>query len=420
MNHKLEVEKALQRLKAAGFKHIQDSQIPLPVVAGKGLIAWAPENDGELRPHTFVLIMEGIPEAGLPYLTRVKNELSTREHYIVTKGSWFIADDHLESLKAIDRIPSAPEGDGILSDKENLARILVGLIKRDLSGNQVSSVKVIREKLKEVSDQGTLPFFDGSTISVNQNMVRSVVKELLERDSMLRVRADEQLLVDPVIAKAMANLGAQKPANTVLDPFVGLGVTLASLAAELQFKGLKAEYVGIEIEPETAQLTRLINYKEISIDIQEADSFSTDIPKAELILTVPPFGRFERKWELLNNQTTREIHVAALDLCLRALSEHGRLIIQLPYSFTTSPVLEAYRQYLAENYRVAAIIGLPSGAVTATVIRTVLLVVEKEPPTDTFVSQLGDDWREQLSTTSSFMEALKEHLLQEENGNGDE
>ena len=106
----------------------------------------------------------------------------------------------------------------------------------------------------------------------------------------------------------------------------------------------------------------------------------------------------------------RELEVAAIDLSLRKLGPGGRAVFLLPNAITFKQTLESYRQYLAHEFRVAALIGLPSGALEGTNIRAVLLVVDRAEPGETFVAQLGEDWVAQLSDTGAAMTAALEHL----------
>jgi hypothetical protein len=69
-----------------------------------------------------------------------------------------------------------------------------------------------------------------------------------------------------------------------------------------------------------------------------------------------------------------------------------------------------YREWLNDNVRVAALIGLPGGLFTDSRIDSVVVVIERKPPTPTFVAQLGADWPIQLGENGLALNAYREHL----------
>jgi type I restriction-modification system DNA methylase subunit len=114
--------------------------------------------------------------------------------------------------------------------------------------------------------------------------------------------------------------------------------------------------------------------------------------------------------QLSGGSSTKDGTIAAIDLCLQALRPGGRAVLHLPANITCSTSGERYRQTLVNKYRVAAVIGLPSGAVTGTAIRSVHLVIDKAKPGETFVAQLGEDWTAQLAPRGAALQAALAHL----------
>ncbi|GAA1393172.1 hypothetical protein GCM10009662_01080 [Catellatospora coxensis] len=75
--------------------------------------------------------------------------------------------------------------------------------------------------------------------------------------------------------------------------------------------------------------------------------------------------------------------------------------VPLPNNIAFKQTLESYRLYLASEYRVGALIGVPAGALAGTTFRAVLLVIDRAEPAETFVAQLGEDWATAPSATTS-------------------
>jgi hypothetical protein len=69
-----------------------------------------------------------------------------------------------------------------------------------------------------------------------------------------------------------------------------------------------------------------------------------------------------------------------------------------------------YRGWLADNFRITALIGLPAGLFTDSKIDSVAAVIERKPPTPTFVAELEADWAVQLGENGPTLAAYREHL----------
>ena len=66
--------------------------------------------------------------------------------------------------------------------------------------------------------------------------------------------------------------------------------------------------------------------------------------------------------------------------------------------------------FLAENFHVAALIGLPAGAITGTGVRSVLVVIDRTEPAETLVTHLGEDWETQLGPEGPGLNAVLEFV----------
>jgi type I restriction-modification system DNA methylase subunit len=99
-----------------------------------------------------------------------------------------------------------------------------------------------------------------------------------------------------------------------------------------------------------------------------------------------------------------------LDRIVRLIGSGGRAVLHMPVGVTFRPTGGQYRRFLASRFRIAAILGLPVGAVAGMGIRSVLVVIEDAPSTDTFVAQLGEDWESQLAPGGAALEAALLHI----------
>ncbi|OCI30104.1 N-6 DNA methylase [Oerskovia enterophila] len=172
------------------------------------------------------------------------------------------------------------------------------------------------------------------------------------------------------------------------------------------------EFVGVEVNDRMADLAGTIGRTaSLPTKIVTGDAFEVELPKADVVLAAPPLGiRMREPRVLLDGSTTTDMAVAAVDLALQQLRPGGRAVLHVAAGFTFQHGAEQYREYLAEEHRVAALIGLPSGAVPGTGVRSVLVVIERGEPGETFVAQVGEDWETQLATNGAAMTAVLAHI----------
>ncbi|MFA1541684.1 HsdM family class I SAM-dependent methyltransferase [Actinomadura monticuli] len=257
------------------------------------------------------------------------------------------------------------------------------------------------------------------TISTSENAIspgRARRRALLDFTS--RAGKGEALASIPAIARAVAELAGSAVAGTVLDPFCGTGSFLwAVMDRALQLQAL-VEFVGVELNERLAGLARAIGQTAPMVTtIENGDAFLTNLPMADLVLAAPPVGvRLPEPHVLLNGSTTAHITVAAVDLALRRLRPGGRAVLHVGAGFTFQRAAERYREYLASEHRVAALIGLPGGAIPGTSVRSILIVIDRAEPGETFVAQLGEDWETQLAPGGAAMTAAMAHIDGDSNG----
>jgi type I restriction-modification system DNA methylase subunit len=148
------------------------------------------------------------------------------------------------------------------------------------------------------------------------------------------------------------------------------------------------------------------------MSVELGDSLAGSSRSAELIITAPPSGlRLRERYELLSGEYTVDGDLAAIDSCLRMLVSDGRAVILLSRGWTfRSGKAQRYRAWLGSQCRIAALVGLPTGALDMVNLPVLILVLEKKSPTTTFVAELEADWQEQLSENGQAMRSLQAHL----------
>ncbi|MBT2380826.1 SAM-dependent DNA methyltransferase [Streptomyces sp. ISL-111] len=177
-------------------------------------------------------------------------------------------------------------------------------------------------------------------------------------------------------------------------------------------QGVAAEFIGYEFDAQLAELAEGIGRDAPRhVVIEKGDSFQRGLADADVVVTAPPVGlSLADRHLLLDGSTTSEGYVAALDKCVRALKPGGRAVLHIAHSFTFADRYAAYRMFLAENFHVAALIGLPAGAIAGTGVRSVLVVIDRTEPAETLVTHLGEDWETQLGPEGPGLNSVLEFV----------
>ncbi len=121
----------------------------------------------------------------------------------------------------------------------------------------------------------------------------------------------------PPVAAAMAMLADLKPGQTIIDPFAGAGTVL--IEAGIQCKGMTL--LGYDISKATIQKA-CANAKRanISVNFQVADSTSVVFPKADRVISNPPW---EQSVKLEGQKTNKNL----IDILLQNLKSDGKAVI---------------------------------------------------------------------------------------------
>ncbi|MET9966040.1 N-6 DNA methylase [Streptomyces sp. NPDC006356] len=405
------------RLRAAGYTLLQ-SEPRLEKLPNfrPDVLAWASNADGDLVPWAVVELKSRLrqPEFALPALARSRDLMGTVEHYAVINGEWFKADRGVRSLEPVDGpTPPAYGSQGRLTDEGLATSLLVQRLWFEANRLRDAGVRVgdafpSGTILAQTARPGIeLP--EGAFLPVRPDVLWRAKREALIEFAS---RGSSGSSSHPAVASAVAALVEKRLTGTVLDPFCGTGSFLWATLDRAADRDIQARFVGYEINPQLADLAAGIGHGAPSpVAIDKADAFRTDFPAADVIVTAPPVHtRTEDRQVLLDGSTTTDGDVVAVDKGLRALTAGGRAVFHLASGFTSAERHASYRTFLAHEFRVAALIGLPRGALSGTGVRSVLMVIDRAEPSQTFVAQLGEDWETQLEPEGAALSAALEFV----------
>ncbi|WP_133120780.1 HsdM family class I SAM-dependent methyltransferase [Mycolicibacterium goodii] len=407
------------RLKEAGYRLVElEPRVGDKKAFRPDVLAYASNADGDLVPWAVVEAKRGLvkPESALPALMKAQELLGTVDHYCLVDDRWYRADRSLRSLEQVEGPAEPAHGaSGFLTDVSLATSLILDRLWIDSDHSRGfladNDTFVSLDALFAATAIPGIQTTGGDFIAVAPDVLwqaqRSAVSAFATRG-----RLDGDFTTDPLIADAIATLVKSRLGGVVLDPFCGTGNFLwAALDQARQLDAL-TEFFGRDINQAAARLARaLAATAPLPTLIETGDSLSAVLPEADVVITAPPFGgRLSEPLEMMDGSRTRELELAAIDRCLEQLRPGGRAGFLLSASVTFKRSAEGYRRYLANNFRIAALIGLPSGAYFQAGIRTVLLVIDRAAPGETFVAQLGDDWRTQLASGGGVLHAVLQHL----------
>ena len=253
---------------------------------------------------------------------------------------------------------------------------------------------------------------DQEFVPVDREVLRRARRRALV-DYMLGERSYSLYVSQPAIAEAVAALVGDRLGGTVLDPFCGTGSFLWAVIDRAERFDGPVEFVGFDVDQKVAEAAQAIGRQEpLLTDIEVANAYYADLPAAQVVVTAPPLGlRLQAPHALLDgSMTTDGEATAARPVSCAPLRPAAVRCSTLERDSRLKHALERYRQYLANEFRVAVVIGLPSGALPGTSIRSVLLVIDRARAGQTFIAQLGEDWEAQIGAEGPALLAAREHL----------
>lgn len=406
------------RLREAGYHIVQfDRKLDDISNLRPDVLGFAANAEGELVPWLVVEVKNGSvkPELALPQLVRARELLGTTEHYAVINDQWFRADRSLRSLVHVEGPESPTYGhDGSLADVSLATSLLMDQVWREADRRRGGGETGFYFPPAELFKGGDPPGVEttaGDFVPVRPDVLWTARRRALAAFSERAGHAGE-FANQPVLANAIAGLLGTRLRGTVLDPFCGIGNFLWSAMDRALELDATAEFFGVEINHQVGEVaSQIARSAPMPATVTIGDSFLARLPEADAVVSAPPFGlRPVEHWTLLDGQQARDFEAAAVDLCVRRLRPGGRAVLLLPTGFTFRRTSEAYRRFLASEFRVGALIGLPVTAIEGTSIRSVILAIDRADPGTTFVAQLGDDWLTQLSEGGAALSAARGHL----------
>jgi hypothetical protein len=418
----LDAAAVMRMLRGAGYPLVRSE---VPVVPGKrdfvlDVVAWGPDSQGELIPQVAVEVKQRDDQstlaAALRQLELARDVLGTRRNYVVLGDSWYAGDGGLVTATPVaGPSPVISNGPIKLTNPELVADLLIrrmfrlaGTERGRLEAGQLfisTAAQVIRE---------TLPVggiaADGLVIHVPREVLADALFGGLLTQLARPGSAGGQYLTLPPVASVLGRL-LQARGGLILDPFCG-SASLLWHAARHRISDVPMQLVGRDIDERVIMLASIAaELLPDSRQITLGDSLHEELPQAEYVISQPPIGlRVNHNLALLDGSTTSDADLIVLDRCISALRVGGRAALHTGRGWMSRESAMGYREWLNDNVRVAALIGLPGGLFTDSRIDSVVVVIERKPPTPTFVAQLGADWPIQLGENGPALNAYREHL----------
>lgn len=408
---------AANRLREAGYLFVQVApHLPSRGGVAAHVLAWGANDNGELVPQVAVVVKQsGRPEISLPQLSRIQDALGTTEHYVVIGEDWHVGEPGLRRLKPVERPEASVRAEGVISDATLATDLLIQKVWAFADKNRgrtEADIRLFLEALSTEVENPGITTISGDFVPVERETLWAALRKVFAEYVMRTGMRTGMHATPPVIARAIAELLGDRLTGTVLDPFCGSGEILWATIDRAVAEDRDINVIGSDISADISDLAHLFGSNAPrQARIQTKDAFRDTLPSADAVVSVPPFGlRLQQPHTLINGTSTKNADMAAIDLCLRALKAGGRAVFQISPGLTYRSDAEDFRKYLANEFRIAALIGCPSGAAFGTQIKTVLMVVDKAPAGETFVAQLGEDWEIQLSTQGAVLSAAIAHI----------
>lgn len=175
------------------------------------------------------------------------------------------------------------------------------------------------------------------------------------------------------LLRQLEEQGADFRTARVLDPAAGGAAFLSTIAARMKELGCSPRNIisrirGIEIDPQLAELSRLLIADRLGIDrvpetvITVGDALTTDLRQSfDIVVANPPYGRVPQtalpddKWMSVCHPNHVNLYALFIDLCLRHTKPEGHLGFVVPSSFIAGPLYCKLRASIRERSHVKLI-----------------------------------------------------------------
>jgi len=197
------------------------------------------------------------------------------------------------------------------------------------------------------------------------------------------------------VIKHLVNILQPRFKDKVYDPFCGTGGMLiecfkyASERIKLDLENLKIlrnSFYGNEIT-NVARITKMnmILFGDGHNNIQRRDTFKFPVNKEyDLVITNIPFGFDDIDYGNLYHINCKYGDCLAIQHCLKACKENGRIALIMPEGFFTQKIkkYQDTKKWIIENFSIQAIISLPKGIfLPYTGSKSSVIIIEKKKKT---------------------------------------
>lgn len=399
--------RAVEQLSDAGFlveRGVRKSRGRMQTQAD--VLAHAGTTSGDLMLDVIVEVKSRVTaehiESALAQLSRTASVFGARRAFIFD-GEWFAVDASFTSAtpSGCPR-PAFPARGARVSDE--LVATQLWQIRDRLrgAGHHARDHEFLDEAISEAHST-TSPL----SIAVGSALGAARLGQLLA--------AEDEMGPPVAVADAMARLLAPRPSWTVLDPAARLGGCLWATRA-LAISGgfdviLQGSDPNVAFRGGAEKLASLVG---TNVAFESRGLLDTLIHEASVdgIVSAPPMNvRLPESVTLSTGERTTDADLALLDAATRWLRPGGRAVLAVvPRLLSAEGAAARLRAHIVRTSRVTAVVELPARVLPGAAIRLGLVVIEKVPPSDTLLADLGDDWQQQLSPTGGFMRAYHEHI----------
>lgn len=415
--YRQELESVRVALQDAGYMAIeQDAVLPGVNHRRADMVAWGTRADGSYGPVVAVEIKQSGSRSAIEdsfdqhiaiaQIGVVAGALGTEINLLVLDDEWFLVDGGMMSATPIAGPPVARNESALLEEQP--------LIDRFVSSEVFQRAQAIRGVERDPATAGIMSLIDEVSAQTSGNIELPSRRVRIPRASFAAAciqisgrgsRSAPEFATRRDVTDAMLRLAGPLPENsTFFDPFAGRGGLLLTAASQASVSEGAVKCVGFEVNPEVAVLARkTLDLCGWNIDIQERDSLANPLPKVETIVTTPPFGmRMSVPVETAFGLVT-DGDVAILARIVDALQPGGRAVVLTTRGWTAkSGSSQLLREWLSQNIRVTALIGVPT-LTDGTSVPQLLVVLDRLTPSDTLVADLGADWATELASGASLL-----------------
>ena len=409
-------ESAQNQLEEAGFfvtREVEHARRGVRVRAD--IVAYASDESGALKPEIVVEVKRGLGKldrsSALAQLSRSALAFDTPRAYLFD-GSWYEVDPTF--TEAHETVQPRPNRAPTAGPAELTQELLQPSIRRALWNVAATS----RGKKSQPWDFSVGMMHDVLGL-VGHQFQRWTEQHPIDRWRIAKTIASElaaarfgAIRLPVVLADGMANLLAADSNWQIEDPACGIGTLLLSVGDRGFRRDSPVLLFGTDRDERMLDLARLL-IRFAGSDLNLTPIVPAADKRANLngaISFGPIGGKRAERFQLPSGQWTRDEDVVALSSLVSRLAPAGRMVFGTATRLLFSKSLEEYRRYLAQTYRIVAVVELPPRSMDGTSIAPAVVVIEKSKPGDTLIARLEDDWATQLSEKGDFYNAYTAHL----------